>query len=116
VKNIYNVTSYGQSGGVTAGVVNFGRPPRRLEGNENLKQQLREFPRSKPVDVVAQMGDAEAYQFGLEIRQFLISEGYDVPGPTSGLSTAMWSRPQVGLIKEDAADKTTLIVGSQPPD
>jgi hypothetical protein len=113
--NTYNVNSYGQNGGITAGHVTIGKPPRQID--EGLKQQIRAmFPKNKPVVVVAQMGDAETYQFGVQIRQFLLAEGYEAPAPSNGLALEMTAPPLVGLREGDPVEgKNVLRVGFQDP-
>ena len=77
---VYNVISHNQSGGITAGVVNFAKPGRHL--NAALKKQLDEQfqnPTEK-VRISALMGIGEALDFAEEIRQHLNQNGFDIKG------------------------------------
>lgn len=106
---IFNVNSFGQQGGITAGQVNIGLPPRRLA--ETQKQDLRgKLPRSKRIRVMAVMGDEEAFIFAQQIRDFLAQDGYDV----SGIDRAMFDRPVVGHGIRPRDDGTLeVIVGAR---
>jgi hypothetical protein len=74
-----SVTSYNQTGGITAHTVNLGPQPRRMD--ETLKAQiLSEIPRSKPITVAALLGDGEACQFAEELHTFLKNHGFPVTG------------------------------------
>jgi hypothetical protein len=76
---IFHVTSIGQQGGITAGVVNVGRPPRILD--DGLKQQLLRYltDKNRVVTVRAVMGDSEALGLAIKIREYLVALGYNVP-------------------------------------
>ncbi len=107
-KNIFNATSFNQSGGITAGQVIVGPQPRRL--NDGLRGQLRSaLPHDKKVTVVAVMGDGEAFQFASEIKQFLEGETYNV----SGVDQAVYSGPVVGQRIQPRDDGLEVIIGTR---
>jgi hypothetical protein len=66
--NIFNVNSYGQLGGITAGQVNLGRPWRQLD--EGFKAELKTFPRDKPIKVYAAAPDGETTSLARAIETF----------------------------------------------
>jgi hypothetical protein len=91
-KNIFNVNSYSQQGGITAGQVNIGKQERHF--TEQTKQALTQhLPDKKDViDLTTVRGDQEAFQFASEIKQFLESENYNV----NGVNQADFSNPVKG--------------------
>jgi hypothetical protein len=76
----FNVTSFGQLGGITAGVVNVAPRPRRID--DGLKSQLSQLLPDKtgPVTVNSLMGGAEAYSFATQIKEYLTALEYQVRG------------------------------------
>ena len=106
---VFRVTSVNQHGGITAGQVNVGRPPRALDaGNRaQLKQTLR---KETKVVVTAVMGDGEALQFAHEIKAFLESEGYEV----EGVNQAVYTAPVMGQSVVDHDDRFEIIIGNRP--
>lgn len=84
---IFNVNSYGQQGGITAGQVNIGKPQRILDATDRafLKGELKKFvkDKSKEIQVNAVMGDVEAINLKEEMVAFLRSEGYNAMGGQS---------------------------------
>jgi hypothetical protein len=109
-----NVTSYNQSGGITAGTVNIGPQPRHMESIEAspLKNQLlTNLPRDKPIVVMAVMGDAEAMQFAQEIAKFLNDNHFPLK-ENGKISQGVFAGPLNGIeLREDEATRT-LIVGA----
>ena len=104
--NIFNVTSNNQQGGITAGQVNIGTPQRHL--TEGLKQQLENF-RDKKIGITTVMGDAEAIQFGYEIKDYLEQNGYDF----TSIAQGVFSGPIKGQsIREEKDGNITLIIGN----
>ncbi|MEZ8738407.1 hypothetical protein AB6E21_00180 [Photobacterium swingsii] len=76
---VYNqaVTSYYQSGGITAHKVILGSEQRTLL--PQLKQDLlNALDKHKKVDFSVAMNDQEAEKYAYEIRNFLIGEGYEM--------------------------------------
>ena len=77
----YNVTSHDQSGGITAGVVNIGAQDRDLNMMPNAQKSLLSNVsqyKDRAFRVQAQMGNPESYNFALQIRAFLRSNGFAV--------------------------------------
>ena len=77
----FNVTSFNQQGGITAGQVNIGKQERHC--SERFKASLApHLPKDKEKQIVvsATLGDTEARQFAEEIKQYLEDEGYKVRG------------------------------------
>ena len=84
-KTVFNVVSYNQSGGITAGQVIIGSQPRLL--TEDLKQQLKSGINSRFTKYGLDQNsliniftppDSEAVDFGNQIKNYLKSEGYNV--------------------------------------
>ena len=72
-----DVTSIGQQGGITAGVVNLG-PRNRTIADINLAALLQLLQdRSRTVRISCRMGSGEALSLGHQIREFLASNGYE---------------------------------------
>lgn len=78
----FNVSSVGQQGGITAGIVNVGPQPRKFDGNikAQLAQQLAQHlpDKSRKVTVKSPMGDSEADSFAIQITDYLVAQGYTV--------------------------------------
>jgi hypothetical protein len=88
---LINVTSINQTGGITAGVINVGKPKRVF--NEPQKSQLIKLieenkDKFENINISAQMGCTECYEFGQQIQSFLESKDY-----TSNLGTIQLSKP-----------------------
>lgn len=98
----FNVTSIGQQGGITAGVVNVGPPARALD--DGLRHQLAELlpDRSRKVTVTSVLGDGEALAFATQIKEHLTVRGYDV----DGVNQAVFS----GAVSPQAFDPKTLSI------
>ena len=77
----YNVTSHGQSGGITAGVVNIGPQDRDLSVMPDVQKILLDNVsgfKSRSFRVQAQMGNPESYNFALQLQVFLRANGFVV--------------------------------------
>lgn len=107
-QTVYNVTSHNQTGGITAGVVNFEKPGRHLYGTLQV-QLLSMLPdNSVKIKISALMGNGEAITFAEEIRKFLVSKGFDI----KEVGQIMRHPPVIGQIIFDEKDGTKhLIVG-----
>jgi hypothetical protein len=104
--------SYGQTGGITAGTINVGPPPRNLNSpwGEPLKIQiLRDLPRDKEISVMALMGDTESADLAQQIFEFLKTNGFKLKGDTIGIGVII--PPPHGL--SFARDTNTFTVGSR---
>lgn len=91
-----NVSSTGQSGGITAHTVNMGPRRRNLDGAEGVglkAQMLSELPRDKVINVSSVMNDHECFHFAAQIRDFLRQNGFRV-GPEM---QAMYMNPPRGI-------------------
>lgn len=107
------VTSYGQQGGITAGVVNIGPQARNLDlpSSDGLKQQmLSQLPRDKEITVTAILGDQEAMNFATQIHAFLKANGFKMKEP-DGVSQALFNKPIQGL--QFNPDTNDFIVGGK---
>jgi hypothetical protein len=106
-----NITSFNQSGGITAQTVNVGPGKRTL--NESVQEQLdNAMIGKKKVTVVAVMGDGEAFQFATEIFDYL--KGKNVPLYGGGVVQAAFGRPIIGQIANQLPnDELQIIVGSR---
>jgi hypothetical protein len=64
----FQVTSIGQSGGITAGIVNVGQRPRRLSPEQRQKMApLLEHLRGRPVAFAFRMFDGESCDYATEL-------------------------------------------------
>lgn len=106
-QQVFNVTSNNQQGGITAGIVNVGAPPRHMDGK--LQAQLTELlpDKSRKVTVNCVMNDPEAFNFATEIKDYLTKQGYSV----KGVSQAAFSPPILG--QQFVSDTLTLSVGTR---
>lgn len=78
VSNV-NVTSHNQTGGITAGSVHFAPPSRNLANMHHLREQLLgDLDKARSLSILAIAGDNEAYDFALQVSQFLFQNGYKV--------------------------------------
>jgi hypothetical protein len=102
------VTSYNQSGGITAHTVNVGPQARHLDadGQSQLRKNL---PSGASVQIDAAMGDQESYQFASEIKAFLISAGYKV----KGVNQCVWNKPVIGQFIEPYGDGFRVVIGGR---
>jgi hypothetical protein len=110
----HNITSYFQSGGITAHTVNVGVANRTLSDPQmaGLKAQiLRDVPKTKPVTVIALMGDTEAYRFAAEIHAYMQANGFRMT--ENGISQGVIVPPPIGLGLQDKGDHFDFIVGSK---
>jgi hypothetical protein len=103
----FNVSSIGQQGGITAGIVNLSPPARQI--TDVIKGQLLQHLRDKtlPVSIISVMGDAEAQAFATQIREFLVSEGYSI----GGFSQAVFPTPP--LPQHLDPETRTIVIGSR---
>ena len=102
-----NITSTGQSGGITAQNVNIGKVVPEL--NENLKKSLIEaFPdKNEKIDLSYLIGSSNRMDFANKIQVFMKNEGY------KNINVGMMaSDPEPKGISYDRKNgKTSLIVG-----
>lgn len=106
-KNIFNVTSNHQAGGITAGQVFVGQAGRHLD--DRWRRQLREaLPRDKKINVIAVLGDGEAFQFANEVMQYLKTEGYDA----GGVNQAVFSGPVTGQQIREVKGEFEIVIGT----
>ncbi|MCU1315946.1 MAG: hypothetical protein JWN63_1268 [Candidatus Acidoferrum typicum] len=108
-----NVTSINQSGGITAHTVVVGPAQRSMSGpgSDALRAQiLRDLPRTKPITVMALMGDNESYRFAAEIHAFLKANGFKLA--EDGISQGVLNPPPRGLSINDHGDRMDFIVGT----
>ncbi len=107
-----HVESHDQRGGITAYQVNIQPGDRQLtEANaKGLEDALKKFS-FKSVDVTAVMGDGEAFRLASQIKNFLVSKGFDV----NGVNQAVYSAPVQGQNIEAPNDKgvINIIIGNR---
>lgn len=102
----YIVTSYHQTGGITAGQVHIGQQPRIIT-SEDKATLLQNVPHDKPVEINAQLGDGESFQAATLIFQFLKSHGYDV----DGVGQVAGATPLRGAMIYNGGPTTIITVG-----
>jgi len=101
-----SVNSNLQSGGIAAGVINFGRSVRHLD--QHLENQLKaNLSKNDKIIVTAVMGDQEAFMFAREIVEYLKKVGYEV----QGVNQAIYAQPitKQRIYKND--NKVDIIIG-----
>lgn len=107
--NMFNINSYNQSGGITAGVVNLGTHPRKVD-DQSGKQLLENLQKEKKIVITSVMGDQEAFNFGHQILNFLKEKGYNA----EGVNQAIYSKPIIGqFIENQKVEQTDIIIGNQ---
>ncbi len=88
-KKTFNVASYNQQGGITAGEVNIGSLPRVFtqEVAVKLDSVLSEIKadKKKTITVICAMGDSESYNFAEQIKKYLEETGWSVRGITQAV-------------------------------
>jgi len=101
--------SIGQIGGLTAGTVNIGKKPRRL--NDGLRSQiLKDCPRDAAWNVAYQLGDGEAGALAHEVYSFMRASGFKMDAGTT--QQRVFDRPAHGLmIMPEPPKKWVFIVG-----
>ncbi|HTD98465.1 MAG TPA: carboxypeptidase-like regulatory domain-containing protein [Mucilaginibacter sp.] len=105
-----NVTSYFQSGGITAGQVIIAPPNRKLDEN-NSAQLLNSLPdKNEKINVTSVWGDSEAFGFATVISDFLKSKGYK---KIDGVDQSMFTRPVVGQIIQRDSTGVKIIIGAR---
>lgn len=106
--NKINVTSYNQTGGITANQVNIGNQARVLNLEiQNQIQQMLSKDKGKTITIVSVMGDGEAFSFATHIKNYLSQLGHIV----SGVEQGVYSEPIVGQVFNP--EKLEIIIGSQ---
>jgi hypothetical protein len=110
-KKNYFVTSYFQTGGITAGEVNIGVQPRSLD--DEGRNFLQQIPKNRAIEITALMGDGEACAFAEEIWQHLGSEGYKVD--PAGINMAIWSTTPKGVLVNIKSEPVKITVGRNSP-
>ena len=98
----FNVTSIGQQGGITAGVVHVG--PQRRQVDDGIRRQLANIlpDKSRTITIVSVLGDGEAHSFATQIKEYLVGQGYDV----NGVNQAVFS----GVPPPQEVDPNTLTI------
>lgn len=88
------VTSYFQSGGITAHTVNVNNSPRKM--SDSLGSQLKEkISKDSKISIVAAMGDGEACSFAKQVLEWLKDDGYS---NVLGVIQAIWTTPFKGQV------------------
>jgi len=105
------VTSFNQSGGITANQVNIESPNREL--TEKMKVQLVSYLKeNKPVEIwiSAVMGDAESLRYAEQINDYLINQGYVI----KNFNIVQHNQPMFGVTLDHSDDnKIDIIVGTK---
>jgi len=105
----HNVSSYNQSGGVTAHTVNLAQEPRVFNQNsaEHLIQQLEPYE-GMPIEIMHLLGDIEGRNFAFQIKDSLFSNEIE-----SEVIAVMFKRPPVGLTINIKDGKVNIIIGEK---
>lgn len=103
------ITSYNQSGGITAQNVNIGAQQRRLD-DANRRQLLSLIPKSQKVVVSGALGDGESCSYAQEIMDYLVGQGYEV----EGVNQCVWMPPVKGQGIVNGKDPWEIQIGHHP--
>jgi len=107
----FNVKSFNQQGGITAGEVNIGSIPRTF--NQQVAASLQPhlpLDKNKTIRITSVMGDQEAFQFAEQIKKYLLSQKWKVVG----VDQAVYSGPVIGQIVEPKQDGgLEIIIGGK---
>jgi len=107
-----NVTSYYQTGGITAGTLNVGPQPRVLR-DEDKRLLLDKLPRDKPIEITALLGDGEAISLATDIYAFLKANGFKMAD--TGISQGVFTGPVNGVQIATGGPKISIVVGANLP-
>jgi hypothetical protein len=100
-----NVTSYNQSGGITAHTVNI--EPRRRQMTERDGAQIKQHvPTNATVRVATMFADAEAMAFATQVREWMLRNGY---GEVGGVDEYGLTQPIFGQRIEQKSDGSYLV-------
>lgn len=107
-----HVESYAQQGGITAYQVNIQSGDRQL--STRPAQQLKDYLDKtdfKTIEVNAIMGDAEAFRFASQVKNYLVSEGFEI----KGVNQVVYTAPIQGQIIEPPNDAgmIRIIIGGR---
>jgi hypothetical protein len=80
---VFNVTSHGQTGGITAGQVIIGSPQRQLDDPSEAELAALTTRPSTQVMLIAYSADAETRSLSSQVHRFLHALGWDVYGVVS---------------------------------
>ncbi|NCI47437.1 hypothetical protein [Sediminibacterium soli] len=108
-RQIVNVTSNNQLGGITANQVTVGAVPRKVDYNEQSQLVSLLPEKNEKIKVTCIMGSSEAFEFANEIVDFLKSRGYT---KVDGVNQAMYSKPVVGKFLNRDSAGVEIIIGS----
>jgi hypothetical protein len=100
-----NVTSYGQQGGITAGIVNIG--PQRLAFSSQLGSELLAKMPSKKKVIVRSVGSEADQSVATIFQNFLQQNGYDVARISIGM---LVPPPDHKISLGDSPDGYVLII------
>jgi len=110
---VYDVESYNQSGGITAGKienVNIGEQTKHFN-SEFAKQIEANLPSDKNKTIVIDSSfDGRAYQYANEMKQYFIQKGWKI----EGVGQRLYANPLTGInmYKDADGDVTEIVVFS----
>ena len=105
-----NVTSYFQSGGITAGQVVVAPPARKLS-QDNYDQLINLLPdKNEKIDITSIMGDSEAFQLATQISDFLKYQGYKA---VNGVNQGVYNGPVFGQQVSRDSLGVKIIIGAR---
>lgn len=108
---VVNVTSNGQSGGITANQVNIGAVPRVLSTMDQTDLLLFLKDKTERINITAIMGDPESFQFAQQINDFLKYKGYK---QIHGVDQAVYTKPVIGQFINRDSIGVKILIGSKP--
>lgn len=101
------VTSHQQSGGITAGVVNVGPQQRSLDSTRMTQLNKLLTDKSKEVTVTCVLGDSESYKYAIQIKEYLLGQGFSV----RGVNQAVFRSPKFGQMFDP--ETVTITIGTK---
>jgi len=109
--NTFNVNSYNQQGGITAGQVNIGKVKRRI--SPAFAAQTLDFAhkyQGRKIRVISAMGDAESFNFATQIKSLLEFNGYKVDGVDQVMTVPPLTGEHIGETQDGGIE---FRIGSQ---
>jgi hypothetical protein len=101
--NVY-VTSYNQSGGITANTVNVNRPLQRKLGDDIKSKLIQNVPKDKQTIIWATHGSEESFIFASEMFEFMKKEGFNLFGTAP--TNQIFLKPLYGVMVQPDEKKT----------
>jgi len=110
----YDIKSYNQSGGITAGKIYIDtRGQRRICEMYGFEEELLgKLPKGKnaEITIISKNGDSEAYNFAKEIMEYISSKGWT---NIIGVNTMIGAKPMYDVQINNTKNKFSIQVGER---